>query len=155
MENISSNITYAEAIRSQTAQSLGLTNVPEKGALVNMKRVANRIFEPVRANAAKGKALYVSSFFRSKASNAKAGGSNTSQHCTGEAMDIDADVYGNGSNREVFDYIRKNLEFDQLIWEFGSNDNPNWVHVSLKESGNRKEVLRSIKQNGRTIYQKM
>ena len=154
MERISDNITCAEAIKSQTAARLGLTNNPGAEALVNMKRVAVRVFELVRRDVAGGRPLHVSSFFRSADVNAAvAGSSATSQHCKGEAMDIDADTFGNGTNRAVFDYIRDNLEFDQLIWEFGDSQNPDWVHVSLKAGGNRRQVRRSVKRGGKTLYE--
>lgn len=155
MEHISNHITYAEAVKSQTASRLGIPNSPNKRELEAMHRVAQNIFEPVRRDVAQGRALAISSFFRSADVNAAIGGGLTSQHCKGEAIDMDADLFGNGTNQEVFNYIRNNLEFDQLIWEFGTNDNPEWVHCSLKAAGNRRQVLRSYRQNGRTIYKIM
>jgi zinc D-Ala-D-Ala carboxypeptidase len=100
-----------------------------------------------------GAPIYVSSFFRSAQVNKAVGGSMTSQHCKGEAIDIDCDVYGNGTNKEVFEYIKNHLPFDQLIWEFGTDENPAWVHVSLRrDNKNRKQVLKAVTQNGRTVY---
>ena len=153
MENISKNVTYAEAVKSQTAERLGIQNIPDAAKLKNMQRIAAAIFEPVRRDVAGNKPLSVTSFFRSEDTNAAAGGTPLSQHCKGEAMDIDADVFGNGTNAQIFDYIQNNLEFDQLIWEFGDTRNPAWVHVSLKAKNNRKQTLRSLKRKGRTIYE--
>ena len=85
--------------------------------------------------------------------NTAIGGSTKSQHCKGQAIDID-DVFGHKTNYEMFTYIRENLDFDQLIYEFGSNDNPDWVHVSYVSSReNRNRVLRAIRENGKTRYE--
>lgn len=155
MDNISEHITYAEATKSATASRLGLDNSPSARELASMKRIAARIFEPVRREVTKGMPLAVTSFYRSTDVNAAVGGSLTSQHSKGEAMDIDADIHGGCTNREVFEFIRDNLEFDQLIWEMGNDNTPDWVHVSLKASGNRRQVLRSFRQRGVTTYKKM
>lgn len=155
MDNISEHITYAEAIKSATASRLGLDNNPSARELASMKRIAARIFEPVRREVVKGMPLAVTSFYRSTDVNAAVGGSLTSQHSKGEAMDIDADIHGGCTNREVFEFIRANLEFDQLIWEFGDHGNPDWVHVSLKATGNRRQVLRSVRRRGQIIYERM
>jgi hypothetical protein len=84
-------------------------------------------------------------------------GSLTSQHCQGEAIDIDMDSTPNGvTNKMVFDFIKNNLEFDQLIWEFGTNENPDWVHVSYESTGKqRKQVLKAIRSNGSTQYKQI
>lgn len=115
-----------------------------------MQLVAELVFEPVRAHF--GVPIFVSSFFRSPELNKAIGGARNSQHCTGEAIDLDADVFGGVSNAEVFDYIRRNLIFDQLIWEFGTARNPEWVHVSYTAGVNRKQVLKALKVEGRTKY---
>ena len=151
---ISENVDYSEAVRSRTADRLGLDNSPSQSHLTNMRRVAERVFEPLRREVSKGP-LAVTSFYRSVVVNRAVGGSASSQHTRGEAMDIDADIYGGCTNRELFDYVRSNLEFDQLIWEFGDNRSPDWIHVSLKASGNRREVLRSVRHGGKTEYYKI
>lgn len=153
MENISLNIAFAEAVKSAEAVRLGIKNDPGTAALENMKRIAGRIFEPVRHAVCGDMPLAVTSFFRSPELNAAiAGSSSTSQHCFGEAMDLDADVNGNGTNAAIFEYISDFLPFDQLIWEFGDDKRPAWVHVSLCATGNRHQRLRSYKQNGKTVY---
>ena len=148
MDNISKYIGYKEATRTDVRN---VKNVPNADQLSAMRYVASRVFDPVREYV--GGALFVSSFFRSQIVNKAIGGSLSSQHCKGEAIDIDCDVYGNGTNKEVFEYIKENLPFDQLIWEFGDNDNPDWVHVSLRrDNKNRKQILRAIKNGGKTSY---
>lgn len=150
---ISEFINYAEAIKSQTAERLGINNIPGTAELRAMKHVAVNIFDRVRLFV--GGPLFVSSFFRCLALNLAIGGSKTSQHMKGEAIDIDAHVYGRKTNKEVFDFIRGTLEFDQLIWEFGTTTEPAWVHVSLKQSGNRREVLRAYRDgDGKARYVK-
>lgn len=151
MNNISRNITISEAIKSKTAIKHGINNIPDKESLANMELVANRVFQPVRDYY--DTPIAVTSFFRSKELNSKLGGSSTSQHCTGEAIDIDADVFGNVTNSDVFNYIKDNLMFDQLIWEFGDDDNPAWVHVSYSQFLNRGVVLQAYKE--RTVLGRM
>lgn len=151
MDNISKHISYNEATKSRTAVKNGIYNIPNATEIQRMEAVAQEIFEPVR-EALGGKPLRLTSFFRSVELNRVLGGSSTSQHCKGEAIDIDADG-SHTSNREVFIYILENLEFDQLIWEFGDNHNPDWVHVSYKRNGeNKGQVLKAIKQEGKTKY---
>ena len=97
--------------------------------------------------------IFISSGYRSEALNEAIGGSKTSQHSKGEALDLDADVYGVITNADIFHYIEDNLDYDQLIWEFGTEENPDWVHVSFKKDGsNRREKLRAERANGRTTY---
>lgn len=106
-----------------------------------MKLVAENCFEPLRKWW--GKPIGISSFYRSTALNKAIGGSSTSQHCKGQAIDIDADMYHNGiTNKMIFDWFLKRGDFDQLIWEYGDELNPAWVHVSYVKRGNRHEVIR-------------
>ncbi len=143
-EKISKYLTLGEAIRSEKAKSLGLSNLPDQTQLAAIKNVATKVFDPVREFV--GGPLFASSFFRSPELNKGVpGASATSQHMKGEAIDIDCKRYKIGTNMEVFRFIRDNLEFDQLIYEKGTDTEPAWVHVSLKLSGkNRKSVLRTI-----------
>lgn len=154
MDQVSLNVTYAEAVKSSAAIRLGMDNVPDAEALENMQRVAGQVFERIRYEVCGDKPLAVTSFFRSPEVNRAVGGTVSSQHCRGEAMDVDADVYGNGTNRAIFDFIRDRLAFDQLIWEFGDDTHPDWVHVSLCAHGNRHQVLRSFRgKDGKTVYE--
>ena len=145
MEKISKYLTYNEAIKSPTALRLGIDNEPTPEHLENMKHVATQVFDPVR-EFVKGP-LHASSFYRSKELNdAVPGSSKTSQHMEGEAIDIDADTFGFGTNRDIFYFIMDNLIYDQVINEYPDKfGNPSWVHVSKKKTGNRGEVLVKLK----------
>lgn len=142
MDRISKYVSYREGTFSQTAKRYRIDNTPNANELERMKYVATEIFDKVREHF--NKPLTVSSFFRCKALNSKIGGSATSQHMTGEAIDIDADFTPGVTNKQIFEWIRDNCEFDQLIEEFpDKTGNPSWVHVSLKKNGkNRKQVLK-------------
>lgn len=147
--NISEHISMKEALRSNTAKRLGIDNMPDNDTLVTMQITAEHIFEPLRNKF--NEPIYISSFYRSPELNKAIGGSSSSQHCKGEAIDID-DVYSKASNADFFNYIKDKLEFDQLIWEFGNDENPDWVHVSYSLGKNRMRILKAIKENGRTKY---
>jgi len=150
MNKISKHISYKEATRSATALRLGIDNKPNEYELQNMEMVAKKVFEPLRE--AVNAPIKINSFYRCEELNKAIGGSSKSQHCQGRAIDID-DIYGHVSNAYMYYYIKDNLDFDQLIWEFGTNDSPDWVHVSyVDEDSNRKRCLRAIKENGKTKY---
>jgi hypothetical protein len=150
MNLISKHITYKEATRSVTALRLGIENVPNEYELQNMELIAEKVFEPLR-RAVNGP-IKINSFFRCEELNKAIGGSSKSQHCQGRAIDID-DVYGYVSNSYMYYYIKDNLDFDQLIWEFGTDTEPDWVHVSYVDSdSNRKRCLLAYKENGKTKY---
>jgi hypothetical protein len=149
-DKLSDNLTLEEVTKSQTAIRKGISNEPTKEHFENLKAVALQIFQPLRE--AMGTAIYISSGYRSKALNDAVGGSLKSQHSHGQALDLDADVYGGVTNAELFDYILLHLPFDQLIWEFGDEQNPAWVHVSHTRGQNRGQVLRAVSRKGRTAY---
>jgi len=150
MEKISKNVSYKEATRSITAIRLGLENKPNDYELTNMNILSEKVFQPLRKWV--GEPIKINSFFRSAELNKAIGGSSRSQHCGGRAIDID-DTYGHATNAEMFDYIKDNLDFDQMIWEFGDDENPDWVHVSyVSEDGNRKRCLKAYRENGKTKY---
>ena len=143
MENISKHITYAEAIHSNTANRKCIDNTPNPTQVENMKVLAEKVFEPLREWV--GGPIKVNSFFRSPELNESIGGSKTSQHCKGQAIDVD-DVYGYKTNAEMYAWIKENLNFDQMIWEFGTDMNPNWVHISyVSEEDNRNRCLKAYK----------
>jgi hypothetical protein len=149
---ISKHLSLAEVSRSETAKRKGINNTPSGEHLANFKLLAENIFEPIREHF--GVPINISSGYRSKELNTAIGGSLTSQHCQGEAIDIDMDGSTNGvTNKMVFDYIKNNLNFDQLIYEFGTDKNPDWVHVSYESSGKqRKQILKAVKSGGKTSY---
>jgi len=150
MIRISKHISYKEATRSATALRLGIENIPNEYQLQNMEMVAKKVFEPLRE--AVDAPIKINSFFRCEELNKAIGGSSKSQHCQGRAIDID-DIYGHVSNAFMYYYIKDNLDFDQLIWEFGTDDSPDWVHVSyVDEDSNRKRCLKAYREDGKTKY---
>jgi hypothetical protein len=150
---LSKHLSLAEVTRSDSAKRKGISNQPTAEHLENFKKLAEKVFEPIREHFKVP--IHISSGYRSKELNAAIGGSLTSQHCSGEAIDIDMDGSASGvSNADVFNYIKNNLEFDQLIWEFGTDKNPDWVHVSYETSSKqRKQILKAVKSGGKTVYQ--
>ena len=148
---ISKHISYKEGTNSTTAIRRGIDNVPNDEQLGNMVLLAEKVFEPLRAWV--GGPIKINSFFRCPQLNKAIGGSTKSQHCHGQAIDID-DTYGKVANSEMYNYIKNNLDFDQMIWEFGDDDNPAWVHVSyVSEDENRRRCLKAFKdKNNKTVY---
>ena len=113
--------------------------------------LADNLFEPLRKWV--GGPIKINSFYRSPELNTAIGGSTSSQHCQGRAVDLD-DTFGHKTNAQMFYYIKDNLDFDQIIWEYGDDLNPDWVHVSyVSESENRARALRAKRENGKTTYQ--
>jgi zinc D-Ala-D-Ala carboxypeptidase len=148
---ISEHLDLSELIRSESAKRNGISNMPTEEHIANFKVLAEKVFEPIRNNFRCP--IHISSGYRSKDLNIFIGGSLSSQHCKGEAIDIDMDGSPNGvTNKMVYDYIKDNLQFDQLIWEFGNDSNPDWVHVSYNKNKNRGQKLKATKSNGKTIY---
>ena len=147
---ISKHISDREGVYSITATRLGIENKPNEEQLKNMKLIAEEVFEPLRAYV--GGPIKINSFFRSPELNKAIGGSGKSQHCHGQAIDLD-DTFGRCTNAEMFEFIKKYLDFDQIIWEFGDDENPDWVHVSyVSPEQNRKRCLKAYKENGKTNY---
>ena len=147
---ISDHITYAEAIHSNTAKRKSIDNTPSQAQVDAMKLIAEKIFEPLRKWV--GGPIKVNSFFRSVTLNEAIGGVASSQHCKGQAIDID-DVYGYKTNAEMYKWIKENLDFDQMIWEFGTDMQPNWIHISyVSKEENRNKCLKAYKEHNRTKY---
>ena len=147
---ISKHISYKEGVYSITATRKGIDNTPNDEQLANMELVAKEVFEPLREWV--GGPIKINSFFRSPELNTAIGGSSKSQHCKGQAMDID-DTFGKATNAEMYNWIKENLDFDQMIWEFGDDDNPDWVHVSyVSEEENRNRCLKAYREDGKTKY---
>ena len=148
--SISKHISNKEGVYSRTALRLGIKNEPNKEQLANMKLLAEEVFEPLRAYV--GGPIKINSFFRSPELNKAIGGSTKSQHCHGQAIDLD-DTFGRCTNAEMFEFIKEHLDFDQIIWEFGDEANPDWVHVSyVSPEENRNRCLKAYKENGKTNY---
>jgi len=147
---ISKHISNKESVYSRTALRLDIDNTPTQEHKNNMVKLAEEVFEPLRAYV--GGPVKINSFYRSPDLNKAIGGSSKSQHCHGQAIDID-DTYGRMTNAEMYHFIKENLDFDQIIWEFGNDENPNWVHVSYVSSQkNRNRCLKAYKENNKTKY---
>ena len=148
---LSKNLSLAEVTKSNTASRLGIDNTPDDWTIENLRAIAGDVFQPLRD--AFGTPIYVSSGYRSEELNRAIGGSVRSQHVQGRALDLDADVFGVCTNAEIFRFILNNLTFDQLIWEFGDSDNPDWVHVSYVRDGlNRGRCLKACRDEEGKVY---
>lgn len=142
---LTAHFTLAEFTRSESAKRHGVSNEPTPAHLENIRVLCERILEPIRA---KYGPIVISSGYRSKTLNHYIGGAIKSQHLEGKAVDIDMDGMSAVTNKEIFEYIKYNLEFDQLINEF----NYGWVHVSYNAGKNRRQILDALKVNNRTVY---
>ena len=146
---ISQHISEKEATKSITALRLAIDNTPNSNHRNNMKTLAANVFEPLREWV--GGPIKITSMYRSQELNEAIGGSKNSQHSKGQAIDID-DIYGYKTNAEMFEYIKDNLEFDTLIWEFGG-DNPDWLHISyVDREKNRSRILKAVRDQGKVKY---
>ena len=147
---ISEHVSYNEAIYSDTALRLNIKNEPNDYQISNMVGIANHVFEPLREYV--GGPIKITSMFRNEILNRAIGGAKRSQHMEGRAMDLD-DTFGHKTNAEMYKFIKENLNFDQLVWEFGTDENPNWVHVSyVSDEENRNRCLKAERVNGKTVY---
>ena len=150
MEKLSKHVSYKEGVHSITAKRLGLKNDPSDVHLANMRLISEKVFEPLRMHV--GGPIKINSFYRGPELNKAIGGSSKSQHCKGQAIDID-DTFGHATNAEMYNWIKENLNYDQMIWEFGDDKNPNWVHVSyVNDEDNRNRCLKAYKEKGKTKY---
>lgn len=148
---ISEHLDLSELTRSESAKRNGINNNPTPEHIENFKLLAEKVFEPIRLHFKTP--IFISSGYRSKELNAFIKGSASSQHCKGQAIDIDMDGSKGGvTNKMVFDFIVSQLEFDQCIHEFGTDANPDWVHVSYAKGANRKQKLKAVRNNGKTSY---
>jgi hypothetical protein len=149
MRFISKYISWHEAVKSKTAEKHEIENSPNENQIQEMKKLAKNVFDPLRVWA--GHPIRVNSFFRSPELCLKLKSKATSQHTKGQAIDIDS--LGEKTNSDLFYYIKENLNFDQLIWEFGDDENPDWIHVSyISENANRGNVFKAIKKNKKINY---
>jgi hypothetical protein len=142
--NLSKHVTRSEFERSDVATKFGIPNSMNEAQLKSAIALCENVFEPIRAKV--GKPIRINSGFRSLAVNKRIGGASSSQHCKGEAMDLDL------TSRELFEWIIKNVEYDQAIYEFGDDKNAAWFHISYRKGNNRRQALRAIKVGGATQY---
>ena len=143
---LTENLSLNEATKSNTATRLGIDNTPPPAIVERMIETAEKIFQPLRD--ALGP-IRVSSFYRSPDLNRAIGGSKSSQHCKGEAIDMQGIL---ASNKILFNSACDLEDYDQIIWEFGTLEEPDWVHVSYSKTHNRKQILRATKIGKRTAY---
>lgn len=153
-DKICKYLTLGEVVRSESAKRNNISNFPTPEHLENLKAVGENIFDKIREHF--GCPIGISSGYRSEELNKIIkGSSKTSQHCKGEALDIDADIHNKITNKDIFEFVKNNLDFDQMIWEYGTSQQPDWVHVSYKRNGgNRKSILRCKRVNGQPSYSK-
>ena len=150
MERFSKHVSWKEGTHSNTALRRGLDNTPNEDQIKCMKEIAEDLFAPLREWV--GGPIKINSFFRGEPVNTAIGGSTRSQHMKGQALDLD-DTFGHKTNAEMYHYIKDNLDFDQLIWEFGDDKNPNWIHVSyVTHRPNRKKLTIAKRIDGKTRY---
>jgi len=142
--NLTLNFTLDEFTQSATAKINKIENKPTPKQVEALRTLCDNILQPARNFIGQ---ITILSGFRSVALNAKLKGAKNSQHTRGEAADIDS-----RDNARLFSYLQGRQNFDQLIWEFGDENQPGWIHVSVKESENRKEVLRAVKEGEKTVY---
>ncbi len=146
MTKLTDNFSLAELTQSITAANRGIDNTPTAVVIMNLRALAQKVLQPAREHL--GAPITVSSGYRSPKLNKVIGGAKHSQHKLGEAADIICE-----NNGLVFNFIMNHLEFDQLIWEFGNEQQPQWIHVSFSRTQNRGEVLRAFKENSKTVYE--
>ena len=154
MEKLSEHFSVWEFERSQTAKRLGLNNSMTEEHKENAKALCINILEPLRKHL--NMPIKISSGYRGKELNKAINGASTSQHCKGEAVDIDMDGYYGTTNYQIFHWLLNNVDFDQMIYEFGTDTNPDWVHISYSKSKTkqRNEVLRAVRTKNGTEYHK-
>jgi hypothetical protein len=146
---LSENFSLSEMTKSETALRHNLDNTPGDAEIANLKRLAERVLQPVRDHYKTG--VKVNSGFRHPNVNAAVGGSKTSDHCQGQAADIEIPGV---ANADLAQWIVSNLDFTQVILEFYTPGVPDsgWVHVSYVEGNLKKQVLTAMKENGKTVY---
>ena len=148
---LSNNFSLSEFTDSNTAERRGIDNSPTAEHIHNMVALCENVLQPLRERI--GKSIRVSSGYRSEALNDAIGGSKTSEHSKGMAADIKLIVNGENQSQILYNTIlAMDIPFRQMIWEFGDDDTPNWVHISFNPSDNKKQCLRAYKDNAKTKY---
>jgi hypothetical protein len=147
--NLTKNFTLSELTKSETALRRGLNNEPTQEVISALQLLAVNVLQPVRDHYTKG--VKVNSGYRSPEVNATVGGSRTSDHCKGQAADIEIPGV---ANAELAEYIKDKLQFTQLILEFYTQGVPDsgWVHVSYDPSNLKKQVMTAVRRDGKTVY---
>ena len=147
--NISKNISFKEATFSQTAKKLKIKNEPSETHIKNMKVLAEKCFQPLREWC--GHPIRINSMYICGELCEAIGSSQSSQHTKGQAVDITS--LGEKTNGELFQWIKENLDFDQMIWEFGNDESPRWIHISyVNKKSNRNRILRAKYKGSSVTY---
>lgn len=150
--NIGKYTTLEKLCKSQAAERHGIDNQPDAIQLHNLKLLIEKVYDPLCDHFQR--AIPISSGFRHPIVNSIIGGAKNSQHATGQAIDLDCDGDGTPiTNNAVFYWLYNNVDFDQIIWEYGNDITPSWVHVSFNEAGNRRQVLKIKKGGHYEIFQ--
>ena len=151
---LSKNLWLSEVTKSNTAIRRGIDNTPTELHIANLRYLAEKVFQPIREHF--GRPIFVSSGYRSKALNEAIGGSQNSFHSHGMALDLDMDGKAqNISNADIFNFIKDNLPYTELIWEFGTTDKPDWVHVAIaKGREQEKNTKIAYREDSKTKYRK-
>ena len=146
---LTENFTLSEMTKSETALRHGLDNTPGDAEIANLKRLAENVLQPIRNHYKRG--VKVNSGYRAPDVNAAVGGSKTSDHCRGQAADIEIPGV---ANADLAEWIKDNLKFTQLILEFYTPGVPDsgWVHVSYDPGNLKKQVMTAMRENGKTVY---
>jgi hypothetical protein len=146
---LTNNFSLKELTASDTATRKGLDNTPNEAVTANLKTLAENILQPIREHY--GKSVKVNSGYRSPEVNASVGGSKTSDHCKGQAADIEITGVANG---DLAKYIAENYKFTQVILEFYTQGIPDsgWVHVSYDANDLKCQTLTAVKKDGKTVY---
>jgi hypothetical protein len=144
---LSKNFALSEITHSNTAKRLGIDNEPTETHLQNMQHLVDNLIQPLRDAVGP---IRVSSGYRNPELNRAIGGSRSSQHCKGEALDLQFWQNGKMMNELIYEWILDSgIEFDQMINEFDFA----WIHISLKKKGSRNQVLEAFKDDeGDTKY---
>lgn len=142
--NLSAHVTFEEFVNSPTATNRGISQKMDSTTTQKAKDLCENVFEPIRAYV--GRPIAINSGYRSPALNRAVKGAISSQHVKGEAFDLDL------TDRDLFEWILDNVDFDQAIYEFGNDQNAAWFHISYRKGNNRKQALRAIKKGGKTTY---
>jgi zinc D-Ala-D-Ala carboxypeptidase len=147
--NLTANFSLAEMVKSDTALRHDMDNTPGEVEIANLKTLCEKVLQPVRDHFQTG--VKVNSGYRSPDVNAKVGGSRTSDHCKGQASDIEIPGI---ANADLAVWVTENLDFTQVILEFYTPGVPDsgWVHISYDPANLKKQVLTATKQNGKTVY---
>ena len=148
---LTKNFSLREFTKSNTAARLGIDNTPTDEHIKNLALLCENVLQPLRE--ALGQPIRITSGYRSEALNNSIGGSKTSDHSFGRAADLEFYVEGKEDNAKLYETIKLlNFDFYQVIWEFGDEEQPDWIHIAYRKDNPKKQCLRAVKEQGKTKY---